>query len=59
MAQLGGVPQLKLQVCDMPVPPPRCHTVLRVPTVFVFGAQSLTTGTIDEQSQHRDNIGNM
>jgi len=58
MAQLGGFPQLKLQVCDVPVPPPRCRTALRLPTLFVFGAQPLTTNTIDEQSQHRDNICN-
>lgn len=59
MTQLGGFSLLKLQVCDMPVPPPMCHTALHIPTDFVFGAQPLTTNTTDEQRQHRDNICNM
>jgi len=51
MAQLGGFPPLKLQACDMSFSPPRCHTVLHIPTVFASGAQTLTTNKIDEQSQ--------
>lgn len=36
MAQLGGFPLLKLQVCDMPIPARMCHTALHISNCLCF-----------------------